>query len=79
LTLTIDDKLNIQTIFDIFEKIKSKILEKIYLVDLFKNVEDKKNVTFRFIYRDTTKTISNDEIETQHLKITKEITKHLEK
>jgi len=79
LTLTIDEKLNIQTIFDFFEKIDSKILEKIYLVDLFKNVEDKKNVTFRFIYRDTTKTISNDEIETLHLKITKEITKHLEK
>ena len=79
LTLIIDEKRNIQTIFDVFEKIDSKILEKIYLVDLFKNVEDKKNVTFRFVYRDTTKTISNDEIETLHLKITKEITKHLEK
>ncbi|NGX34853.1 MAG: Phenylalanine--tRNA ligase beta subunit [Candidatus Anoxychlamydiales bacterium] len=79
LTLSIDEKLNIQNIFDFFEKIKSNILEKIYLVDLFKNVEDKKNATFRFIYRNTEKTISNEEIEEQHLKITKEITKHLEK
>ncbi len=79
LTLTIDETLNIQNIFDFFDKIKPQILENIYLIDLFKTAQNKKNVTFRFIYRDPIKTLSNEEIEAHHSKITKEITKHLEK
>jgi len=40
---------------------------------------DKKNITFRFIYSDTTKTISNENVDKEHIKITKEIIKQLEK
>jgi len=79
LTISLEDKLQTQKIFDIIEKIDSPILEKTYLLDLYHSLEGKNNVTFRFIYRDKAKTISNEEVETEHVKITKEITKQLEK
>ena len=79
LTISLDEKLNTQKIFDIFDKIDSSILEKFYILDVFKSVSNKKNVTFRFIYRDKEKTLLNEDIEKEHLKITEEITKHLEK
>lgn len=78
LTISLNEKDQIQKIFDILDKIKSPILEKTYLLDLF-NLENKNNVTFRFIYRDKNKTVSNEDVEREHEKITKEIIKQLEK
>lgn len=74
-----NEKQQVQVVFDLIEKIKSPILEKTSLIDLYKSVENKNNVTFRFIYRDKTKTISNEEVEVEHEKITNEIIKQLEK
>ena len=78
-TISLEEKLQTHKVFDIIEKIDSTILEKTYLLDLYQSLEGKKNVTFRFIYRDKAKTISNEEVEAEHIKITKEITKQLEK
>jgi phenylalanyl-tRNA synthetase beta chain len=78
LTISLNEKEQTQKIFDIVEKIKSPILEKLYLLDLY-SVENTKNLTFRFIYRDQNKTISNETVEKEHSKITKEIIKQLEK
>ena len=79
LTISLANSSQVQEIFDIIDKIDSPILEKTYLLDIFKSLEDKKNVTFRFIYRDANKTVSSEEVENEHIKITKIITKHLEK
>ncbi|MBN2478961.1 MAG: phenylalanine--tRNA ligase subunit beta [Parachlamydiales bacterium] len=79
LTITLKEDFEIQNILNIIEKLKINLLEKVYILDLFKSTEDKKNVTLRFFYRDQNKTISNEEVEIEHLKITQEITKHLEK
>jgi len=79
LTISLKEKDEIQKIFDIAEGICSPILEKVYILDIYKSSENKKNVTFRFIYRDKNKTISNDSVEKEHAKINKEIIKQLEK
>lgn len=79
LTVSLNEKDLTQKVFDIIEKIKSPILEKSYLLDLYRSAENKNNVTFRFIYRDKNKTVSNEEVETEHEKITNEIIKQLEK
>jgi len=79
LTISLNEKEKTHKIYDIIEKIDSKLLEKAYLLDLYKSLENKNNVTFRFIYRDKNKTISNEEIEKEHKKITDEIIKQLEK
>ena len=79
LTVNLDVKTEVKKVFDVIEKIDSKLLEKFYLLDVFKSSQEIKNVTFRFIYRDLDKTISNEEVEKEHLKITTKITKHLEK
>ncbi|NGX28755.1 MAG: Phenylalanine--tRNA ligase beta subunit [Candidatus Anoxychlamydiales bacterium] len=79
LTISLGNSSQVQEIFDIIDKMDSTILEKTYLLDIFKSLEDKKNVTFRFIYRDANKTVSSEEVENEHIKITKIITKHLEK
>jgi phenylalanyl-tRNA synthetase beta chain len=79
LTISLNEKQQTQEIFDIIKNIKSPLLEKFYLLELYKNVENKNNVTFRFIYRDKTKTISNEEIESEHEKISTELIKQLEK
>ncbi|MFA6118479.1 MAG: phenylalanine--tRNA ligase subunit beta [Parachlamydiales bacterium] len=78
-TISLNEREEAQKIFDIVEKFKSTILENIFLLDIFKSPENKNNLTFRFIYRDKNRTISNEEIETEHTQITKEIIKQLEK
>ena len=79
LTISLTETTEMQKIFDIIEKIDSPILEKAYLLDIFKSLENKNNMTIRFIYRDATKTVSSEEVEKEHTKITKIITKQLEK
>ncbi len=79
LTISLNEKDQIQKVFDIIEQIKSPLLEKSYLLDLYKSLENKNNVTFRFIYRDTNRTISNEEVEIEHEKIASQMIKQLEK
>jgi phenylalanyl-tRNA synthetase beta chain len=75
LTIKIDSQTPISKILDLIKTTKSNILEKYYLLDIYINPKfpNIKNVTFRFIYRDKTKTISNIEVEKELLKINKKI------
>ncbi len=71
-----------QIINDVLDKTKniSKILEKVFLLDIYEKKELlQKNVTFRFIYRSKNKTLSFEEIETEHKKIINKIIKSIEK
>jgi phenylalanyl-tRNA synthetase beta chain len=74
LTITLSKKTEISKILDQIKSLKSPILEKVFLTDIYYDKKsEKKNITFRFIYRDKTKTVSFDEVETEHKKIIKKI------
>lgn len=70
LTLTLPLKTAVGSIFETIQKHKSHLLEKVELIDLYlPEGKDVKNATFRFVYRDLLKTISFEEVETEHAKM----------
>ncbi len=72
-TVTVPDEAPIAKLLSIIEKIRSPLLEKVYLLDLYKSEQigqDKKNVTFRFLYRDQKKTIAFETVEKEHERLT---------
>lgn len=75
-TVSIKDDVQIGQIFDKVQKLESKFLESLCLLDIYKNEKlgsETKNVTFRFVYRSLDRTISFAECEEEH----KRITQHL--
>jgi phenylalanyl-tRNA synthetase beta chain len=77
-TISLDDKTQIGTILDEMEAINTPLLEKVFLLDLYKSEKigkDRKNATFRFVYRDPKKTVAFEDVEEQHAKITESIAK----
>lgn len=59
-------------VFEAIEKSKPRFLEHYALIDMFtaeKLGHDRKNATFRFIYRDQEKTISLETVDAEHQKL----------
>jgi phenylalanyl-tRNA synthetase beta chain len=73
LTISLKNEMQVDQINKIINSIKSNLLESFHLIDIFQVDRDKKNVTFRFIYRDNYKTILFEEAEMEHKKIVDEI------
>lgn len=70
LTLPLPLKMPIGQIFDAVQSCKSSLLERADLIDVyFPEGQELKNATFRFVYRDPLKTISFEEVESEHNKI----------
>ncbi|OGN71527.1 MAG: phenylalanine--tRNA ligase subunit beta [Chlamydiae bacterium RIFCSPLOWO2_12_FULL_49_12] len=72
-TLTVSDRVTIRELTQAILSASSPLLERITLLDLYKSDQigkDRKNVTFRFIYRDPDKTLSMDRVEQEHAAIT---------
>jgi len=81
-TMTLKDTLSIGQLFSWIEQERSALLESYSLLDVYKSDKlgsDRKNVTFRFVYRDHNKTLSLSDVEQEHLRITKKITEHLQR
>jgi phenylalanyl-tRNA synthetase beta chain len=79
-TVTLDDRFPMQELFRLVEKSNSKLLEKFYLIDIYRN--DKLgphglNATFRFCYRDRAKTISQEDVDREHARILAKIQEQL--
>lgn len=75
-----DWTISIKEDFDIsslLKKLQSPILEEAFIFDLYSPSKDEKKVTLRFIYRDKNKTVSFDEVNKEHLRLTSEIEKKL--
>jgi phenylalanyl-tRNA synthetase beta chain len=71
-TIPLPLRLEIETIFRKAQEERSPLLEKIELIDLYiPPTNDVKNATFRFTYRDKAKTISFEEVETEHARLVK--------
>ena len=67
-------------VFEAIQSVRPLILEMVELIDLYKLEADPlKYATFRFTYRNPLKTISFEEVEADHDKLTKEISKLLAK
>ncbi|MES2345691.1 MAG: phenylalanine--tRNA ligase subunit beta [Chlamydiota bacterium] len=79
-TITLKEECPIGLFLKTIKETSSRLLEDAYLLDLYKSEQigkDKKNATFRFIYRDKEKTISQETVEQEHARITLEVTKKL--
>jgi len=77
-TITLDEKTPIGAILEEITNANAPILEKVFLLDLYKSDKigkDRKNATFRLVYRDPKKTVAFEEVEKQHTKITEDIAK----
>lgn len=77
-TVTVGDEVSIQDFFTRIHSVASPLLEKVTLIDLYRSDklgEGKKNLTFRFVYRDMDKTIEQDAVETEHARIITEVNK----
>lgn len=77
-TITLKQEVPVAEVMDAISSIDSPILEKVVLLDLYQSDslgKDKKNVTFHFVYRDRTKTVSQEEVDNEHARITQETLK----
>jgi phenylalanyl-tRNA synthetase beta chain len=71
-TLTIPEELAIEEVFTAINSARSHLLEKLLLLDIHRSEKlgsELKNATFRLFYRDAGKTLSYNEIETEHARI----------
>jgi len=76
LTLTVPDTLSAKSLIEEMRKIDIKFLEEISLIDLYRDEKlgsGVKNMTFRFVYRDLHRTLSVEEVEAEHGKLTNQI------
>ncbi len=79
-TLSLKEWVPVQQVLDAVETVRSPILESITLLDLYKSErigKDKKNATFRFFYRDRSKTISLEAVEAEHQKLIEKVAEKL--
>lgn len=81
-TVTVEENLAIGRLFHWIEQERSPILESFSLLDVYRSDKlgsMRKNVTFRFVYRERSKTISLATVENEHLRITTKINEHLQR
>ncbi len=76
-TLTVKDNTPIDTISQAIQSMRPRFLESYFLLDLFQNKTDRKNITFRFIYRDPSKTIELETVEKMHQKLMQAVAEKL--
>lgn len=77
-TVTVEEKIPISNILDEIQAMGSPILEKVFLLDFYKSEKlgkNRKNITLRFEYRDSKKTVNYEEVEKEHTKLTEHVAK----
>jgi phenylalanyl-tRNA synthetase beta chain len=80
-TITLKQSVPFQTVLQTITQEKSPLLEDFYLFDLYKSETlgiDHYNATFRFVYRDCTKTLEDETVKREHEKITQSVAKNLQ-
>jgi len=79
-TITIPDHIRVGLILEKIKNFPSNLLESISLLDVYRSDKlgsDQKNVTFRFVYRNFTKTVSVSDVESEHKRIIENISETL--
>jgi phenylalanyl-tRNA synthetase beta chain len=79
-TITLNEAITFDELLKGVRKVSSKLLETVSLVDIYRSEKlgnQQKNVTLRFIYRDKEKTVSQEDVDAEHAKITNESIKFI--
>ncbi|MBI3236141.1 MAG: phenylalanine--tRNA ligase subunit beta [Chlamydiales bacterium] len=79
-TVTVPEEVTASSLLEMIDQNRSAFLEQVYLLDLYKSQQigqDKKNVTFRFFYRDQNKTIALETVEKEHAQLVAAVSKKL--
>lgn len=79
-TVTLKDDVSIDHFLDAVKKTSSRLLESVYLLDLYKSEQigkDRKNATFRFFYRDPNKTVAFETVDKEHARLTTAVVEKL--
>ena len=77
-TVTFQHDVPLGSVFLEIKAFPSKLLKEYYLLDLYENEKigkDKKNVTFRFTYRNDKQTVEQPQVEKEHARLIEAITK----
>lgn len=80
-TITLKREMPIQNFLDAAQKVPSKLLRDVHLIDLFESEKlgkDKKNATFRFNYRHEKKTLKTEDVDREHARIVEQVTNFLQ-
>jgi len=75
-TVTLKEKVAVNTVVDMVWTIESAVLEDVQLLYIYRSDkvgEQQKNVTFRFVYRDKERTISQETVDREHARITDKV------
>lgn len=75
-TITVPEALPFGKILDLIQKERSALLESVSLLDVYHSDKlgiGSKNITFRFIYRDSEKTVSMQAVEEEHTRLSNSI------
>ncbi|NGX57794.1 MAG: Phenylalanine--tRNA ligase beta subunit [Chlamydiae bacterium] len=81
-TVTMVEEEPVESVFKAVRSLDSKLLEDVQLIVIYRSDRiggNLKNVTFRFVYRDTKKTVSQEEVDREHSRLTQETSKLLGK
>jgi phenylalanyl-tRNA synthetase beta chain len=79
-TLTLKEETPAEEIVAAIQSVRSYLLEKLTLADLWRGERlgaGRKNLTFNFLYRDPNRTLSVEEIENEHARITQGVLEKL--
>ncbi len=79
-TLTVSEEISHSAILDVLRSVASPLVTDIMLVDLYKSEKlghTKKNVTYRFVYRDLLSTLSQETVDTEQARLMKEAAQKL--
>ncbi len=79
-TIALPDQLPIDTVIEKAWANAPALLADVALIDLYKSekiMKDRKNATFRFIYRDANKTLQFQEVEREHIQLIERIQEEL--
>ncbi len=78
-TVTLPESLPVGQVLEQIDQTQSTLLESVLLLDVYRSDalgSERKNVSFRFIYRSLEKTLSVKEVEAEHSRIIKTITQN---
>lgn len=79
-TVTVEELLPIDQIMEVVRTASTPLLEKVSLIDIYRSDKlgsDKKNVTFRFLYRDRKKTVSQETVDKEHARLIEQVLKSI--
>lgn len=80
-TLSLSKEIPCERIFQLIRTFAPSLLEEVFLLDLYQNAalgEGVKNATFRFFYRDRSRTVQQQEVDLKHFSLIEKVAASLE-